>query len=256
VTSRTKWLAGTLMTLGVVSSLFIGGRVGVIAAVLCFTAGLGYLGSQFHFKIKAKQLPTSKQGQTLLEPDVEREEPTDILVTVKAAYAYSPDVGPDNGDSANRKLDLDVFLHAWLVSESETALGVKNCQLKITTSQGSIEAERISGDLDRWCLDTDKEESDMWDTHFERVRERLVELNTSAALETGAPREGWLHFRVRSITSAECNSATMELVVEDSLSVANVGPVTCTRYLSGKEERNELGDPPNISQLETQTTSG
>src|ERR1700740_3290947 len=98
VRSRTKWLAGTLMTLGVVSSLFIGGRVGVIAAALCFTAGLGYLGSQFHFKIKAKQLPTSKQGQTLLEPDVEREEPTDILVTVKAAYAYSPDVGPDNGD--------------------------------------------------------------------------------------------------------------------------------------------------------------
>jgi hypothetical protein len=251
VTSRTKWLAGTLMTLGVVSSLFIGGRAGVIGAVLSFTAGLGYLGSQFHLKIKAKQVPASKQVQTLLEADVEGDkEPTDILVTVKAAYGYSPDVGLDSGNSADRKLDLDVFLHAWLVSEAETALGVKNCQLKITTSQGSIDAARISGDLERWCLDTDKEESDMWDTHFERVRERLVELNTSGALETGAPREGWLHFRVRNISPAEYNSAAMELVVEDSLSVANLSAVTCTRYLSGKVEGNELGDPPHISPLE------
>jgi hypothetical protein len=258
VTSRTKWLAGTLMTLGVVSSLFIGGRVGVIGAALSFTAGLGYLGSQFHLKIKAKQMPTSKQVQTLLEADVRKadKEPTEVLVTVKAAHAYSPDAMADNGESPNRKLDLDVFIHAWLVSEAEDTVVIKNCELKIAASDGSISAERIAGDLGGWCLDTDREESDMWDTHIERVREHLVELNASVPLETGQPREGWLHFRVRNISPAEYTSAAMELVVEDSLSVANVGSVTCTRYLSGKEERNELGDPPHISQLEKQTASG
>ena len=104
-------------------------------------------------------------------------------------------------------------------------------------------------------LDTDKEESDMWDTHFERVREQLAELNTSAALETGAPREGWLHFRVRNITPAEYSKDAMELVVEDSLCEANVGAVPCTRYLSGNVERNELGDPPHVSPLEKGTAS-
>ena len=44
-----------------------------------------------------------------------------------AAHPYSP-----NADSSSPKLDIDVFIHAWLVSETETPAGIKDCQLKIT----------------------------------------------------------------------------------------------------------------------------
>ena len=82
-----------------------------------------------------------------------------------------------------------------------------------------------------------------------------MELNTNGPLEAGAPREGWLHFRVRNINPAQYNSAGMELAVEDSLGAANVVAVTGTRYLSGKAERNELGDPPHVTLFEKQAAS-
>jgi hypothetical protein len=93
----------------------------------------------------------------------------------------------------------------------------------------------------------DKEETDMWDTHIERVRELLHELDTGKALQWGAPREVWLQFLVRNITPADYKTGPMEFSVEDPLSLTSVDMVNCPRHLSGKVERNELGDPPHIS---------
>ena len=239
--SKAQWFAHSIVWLAVASGLFIGGRAGLVVAGLCFTVGVGLLGTSFGHIIKRNHTQPSK----VVAPQA-----TEVVVGIKGIHAYS-----QNGenlreleDSNQPNSELDLFLHVWLVSETETDLGIKDCQLKIKAADGSVRsAERIHGDLHNWHIDMDKEETDLWDTHIERVRESLHELDTGQALRCGAPREGWLHFVVRNITPGDYKTGPMEFSVEDSLAVASVGMVNCSRYLSGKVERNELGDPPHIS---------
>ena len=245
--SRAKWFACTLITLAVIAGFFIGGLTGVIGAVICFGLGAWYLGSRSKLQIK----PAQQEVQPILaQPLATPKQPTEVLVTVKEIHAYSPSAIGDVDLAQHRKVDFEVFVRAWLVSETETPVQIKDAQLQIRNLQGLISAERIAGDLDKWYLDYDKEESDMWDTHVERVRERLVELNTTGALECGMTREGWLHFRVWSISPSEYQSAEVELCIEDSSSGRHVGSVNTTRYLSGQAQACELGDPPHITPLE------
>src|ERR1700751_1532962 len=58
VRSRTKWLAGTLMTLGVVSSLFIGGRVGGIGAGALLYCWL---------RVSGLAIPLQNQGEAVAD---------------------------------------------------------------------------------------------------------------------------------------------------------------------------------------------
>ena len=247
--SRAKWFACTLVTLAVIAFLFIGGPIGVFGAITSFSLGVWYLASRSKFTIK----PGETEKDPLLELDHPVPEPkgssSEILVTVKEVHAYSPGTVGEVGLVKDSKLELEIFIRVWLVSETETATRVQDVQLQIRHRQGAITVERIAGDLENWFLDYDKEESDMWDTHFERVRERLVELNTTKLIECGVPREGWLHFRLRNISASEYRAAEMELCIEDSSSLKHIGIVNTTRYLSGQAQKCELGDPPHISPL-------
>jgi hypothetical protein len=247
--SRAKWFACTLITLAVIAGFFIGGLTGVIGAIICFGLGAWYLGSRSKLKIKIKTDHQEVQP-ILAQPPATPKQPTEVLVTVKEIHAYSPSAIGHVDLAKDQKVDFEVFVHAWLVSETETPVQIKDAQLQIRNSQGPISAERIAGDLEKWYLDYDKEESDMWDTHVERVRERLAELNTTGALECGMTREGWLHFRVRAISPSEYQSAEVELYIEDSSSGRHVGSVNTTRYLSGQAQACDLGDPPHITPLE------
>ena len=241
VISKAKWFAHSIVWLAVASGFFIGGRAGVAVSVLSFTVGLGLLGTH---------LTISRRGNHAQQAPPVSKQATEVLVIVKEAHAYNGSgQNPESvTDSKQANSELDVFLRVWLVSESETEVAIKSCQLKIAASGGQTRTEEPTlGNLENWHIDTDKEETDLWDTHIERVREPLEELNTSGALECGAPREGWLHFRFRDVTPSDYKAASMELLVEDTLSVTNVATVDCPRYLSGKVERNELGDPPHIS---------
>jgi hypothetical protein len=245
--SRAKWFACTLVTLAVVACFFIGGSIGVLGAVASFGLGVWYLASRSKFTIK----PAEEETLPLLDHPVSApKRSTEILVTIKEVHAYSPSTIGEVGLMKDCKLDLEVFIRVWLVSETETPMQIQDVELQIRNPEGTTMAEGISGDLESWFLDYDKEESDMWDTHFERVRERLVELNMRKLIECGVPREGWLHFRVRNISASEYQAAEMELCIDDSSSLSHVGAVNTTRYLSGQVQKCELGDPPHISPLQ------
>jgi len=247
VLSRVKWLASTIITLAVIAGFFIGGLFGVIGAITCFGLGSWYIASRAKFTIRRDQT----ERQPLLDqsqPAPERS--SELLVMVKEVHAYSPSAIGSAVPSNNSKTDFELFIHVWLVSQTEMAKQIKDAQLRIRDSPAPISAERIVGDLDKWYLDSDKEKSDMWDTYFERVRERLVELNMAKLIECGVPVEGWLHFRVRNISPSEYTAARMELCIDESSSVTHVGIVNSTRYLSGQARVCALGDPPHISPLE------
>src|SRR5262249_11422570 len=90
-------------------------------------------------------------------------------------------------------------------------------------------------DHQKWRLGKEREDWDMWNTSdVHSVRESIPELNTSEPLRVGVRREGWLHFRLLNITPEQFKTASMEVLIEDSLSHKHVAAVTCARHLPRK----------------------
>jgi hypothetical protein len=48
----------------------------------------------------------------------------------------------------------------------------------------------ICGDLEKWHLGKEREESDLWDTHVKLAREQLTELSKAELLTIRVPRQG------------------------------------------------------------------
>jgi hypothetical protein len=153
-------------------------------------------------------------------------EETRIFLMVRDAHARAL---PENN------FDFDVFLHVWLASETEFDVAISDLQLTLTATDGSARSgERISGDLEKWHLGTEREESDMWDTYVHASCERVPELNTAEPLHVGIPREGWLHFRLQNITPEEFKTQPMGLTLVDAFSHVHLALVSCPRHLPGK----------------------
>jgi hypothetical protein len=82
--------------------------------------------------------------------------------------------------------DFDVFLNVWLTSQTEFDLAIKEIQLTISAAGSSARfADRISGDLDKWHLGKEREQTDMWDTYVETA------LRECAGAKYRRTTEGW-----------------------------------------------------------------
>ena len=76
-------------------------------------------------------------------------------------------------------------------------------------------------EFDNWQLGDggdNEEESDWPAVTIRKAPAGLPELDTAAPLECGAPREGWLHFRIRNTTPSELRDGSLEFSVEDFFS--------------------------------------
>jgi len=125
-------------------------------------------------------------------------------------------------------------------NKTQSARSVKACRLKITLPDGtSRSGERITGDLDKWRIDADREEWDLWDTYFTTEAKPIPEFGMAESLGPGDQREGWLHFLARNTNSPEIQTCSMEVAVEDSLAITHLGAVNCSRHVPGKVHLSE-----------------
>lgn len=123
-------------------------------------------------------------------------------------------------------LDFDVFIQCWLLLAAEMTLRITGLRLTLKGANGSIRVgERVKGDLKNWQIrggGGNEEESGWPAVPIQNEPAGLPELDTAAPLECGAPREGWLHFRIRNTTPSELRDASFEFSVEDFFSDIHV----------------------------------
>jgi hypothetical protein len=219
--SKPDRLAYGIMVSGIAVGVLLGGRAGWICGVIGVLAGSGLLA----WIITSSAKHGDSDGVGSVEA-YSAHEKTEVLVLVREAHARAL---PDNDSN------FDVFLSAWLTSQTEFDLAIRNCHLTVVLSDNSVRlGQWICGDLEKWHLGKEREESDLWDTHVKSAREQLTELNTAEPLKIGVPRQGWLHFHLRSITPEEFRTRPMELSIEDSLAHRHATSLNCPRHLPGK----------------------
>lgn len=138
-------------------------------------------------------------------------------------------------DPNQSDVEFEVFIYCWLVLGSELSLRIADLQLTLKGADGFTRVgERVSGDLKNWHLRRPQRVSEEEEDGNIRTAEvGLAELDTAEPLECGAPREGWLHFRVRNITPSELKKGSLELSVRDALSHTHTAVASRVRHLPG-----------------------
>jgi len=122
-------------------------------------------------------------------------------------------------DPNQTDLEFDVFIQCWLLLTSEMKLKITDLRLTLRGPLGLIRVgERVKGDLESWQLRAggrNEQESGWQVVPIRRTPAGILEMDTSAPLECGAPREGWLHFRLRNTSPSELKDGSLEFSVED-----------------------------------------
>jgi len=226
---KPKLIGIVVLAVGAALGFVAGGMGGLLFASCCLIVGLVLL-------VSSQAKGTLRDGKNAARSLGEKAR---ILFLVKEVHARAQRGGKFQEilDPNQTGLELELFLHCWLVNESELAVEiVEGPELKIAASNShGVPIERIRGDLGSWRLGRLNKEANSWDVVVIRAaQETVTELNTREPLECGVPREGWVHFRVRDLTPAEFRSAAMELTVRDALSNAHSGTANCPRHLPGR----------------------
>jgi hypothetical protein len=225
--SKPDRVAYGVIVLAIAAGCAVGGRAGIILGVVGGLLGSGLLVWLIVSSAKHEEAGETSPASDYSAPEAyAAHEETKIFLIVRDAHARAlPE--SDSG--------FDIFLNLWLASETEFDVAMSDFQLTLTASDGAARSgERISGDLEKWHLGKEREESDMWDTYVHASLERVPELNTAEALHVGIPREGWLHFRLQNITPEEFRTQPMGLTLIDAFSHVHLALVTCPRHLPGK----------------------
>jgi hypothetical protein len=218
-----------VLAVGSALGFVAGGTGGLLFASCCLIVGLVLLvSSQAKGTLRDEKNTARSLG-----------EKAKILFLVKEVHARAQRGGKFQEvlDPNQTGLELELFLHCWLVNESELAVQiVEGPELRITgMNHHGLSIERIRGDLGSWRLGRLNKEANSWDVVLIRAaQETVAELNTREPLACGVPREGWVHFRVRDLTPAEFGAAAMELTVRDALSNTYSGAANCPRHLPGR----------------------
>ena len=228
--ARPELLGIGALSVGAALGFIMGGPGGLVLAALCLIVGLVLL-------VSADARGTKAVGVQATRPAHQK---TQVLLLVKDVHARPQRAGKfqEIQDPNQADLEFELFLHCWLVNETDLPLLriVEGPQLTLTKpSAPPVIAERIHGDLENWRLGKLNREPDLWDAFVLRAaQEDVSELNTDDPLECGVAREGWLHFRVRNLTPAEFRAASMEISVKDSLSNNHVCTAAGHRHLPGR----------------------
>ena len=226
---KPKLIGIVVLAVGAALGFVAGGPAGLLFASCCLIVGLVLL-------VSSQAKGTLRGGKNAARPLGEKAK---ILFLVKEVHARAQRDGKFQEilDPNQTGLELELFLHCWLVNESELAVQiVEGPELRITgLNSHGLSIECVRGDLGSWRLGRLNKEANSWDVVVIRAaQETVAELNTREPLECGVPRAGWVHFRVRGLTPAEFGSVAMELTVRDALSNTHSGAANCPRHLPGR----------------------
>jgi len=223
--SRLQLVGIGVLACGAISGFATGGAFGLVVASICLIVGLVMVVASEARGTKLRRGPLSSAKPTAR-----------MLVAIKDVHARPHQGGkfravhdPDQAD-----LELEVFLKCWLVNETDVPVTIESLQLELDASNGSkCIAARIS-DFQNWQIGALQEEWDEWDMRLRVAMEKVSELDTTAPLECGLAREGWLHFRLRNVTPSDFKSAPMQISLKDSLDQVHVAAANGIRHLPGR----------------------
>ena len=209
------------MAAGAVLGILLGGPFGLGLAAVCLVVGFG-----LWFTAEAKRVAGPV---TALKPR--------ILVLLKDVQVRPQRAGKfqEIEDPNETGLEFEIFVHCWLVSESDVPVAViEELQLSLQIGEASIRiADRVRGDLEKWRLGSLVQ--DEWDPDVVHTRqEQMPELSLEKQLDCGVPREGWLHFRFVDVTAHQLKNSELRLSIKDVFSNNHEGLATGpVRHLPG-----------------------
>jgi hypothetical protein len=255
--SKLRILGFGVIGLGAVSAYFHGGSGGLFFATVCVIVGLVLTVAS-----EARGL-VSKPGGAKANSTGQKQ--VEVVVLLKGeVHVYPQRDGKfqEIHDPNQTGMEFELFIYCWLVHGAELSVGIDDLYLTLIGADGSRRiAERVAGDLKDWHRrDLERasdEESDWSAAAIRPAPVGLGELDTRAPLECGAPREGWLHFRLRNASPSELKTGSLELTVWDSFSHVHTAVANRVRRLPGNvwpipasspsEPASKKDEPPGVA---------
>jgi hypothetical protein len=226
--SKPEWFGLALLGCGAVFGFLLGGAFGVAFACVCLVVGLLLF-------VASEALGTKRKSA---HPQTSSESHTHLLVLLKEVHARPHRAGKfqEITDPHQIGLEFEIFVHCWLVNDTDDRLGITTIRLTLTKPGGTpVLLERVCGDLENWKLGRLRDELDSWGVRYlQAAQEPMLELHWEDPLEGGSSREGWLHLRADGLTPAEMQMARLELEVLDSHMASHVGQVLGPHQIPGR----------------------
>jgi hypothetical protein len=226
--SKPEWCGLAVLLCGAVLGFLLGGTFGLALAGVCLVVG-------FVLLVASEALGTRRKAT---DAKTSSDSATHLLVMLKEVHArpqragkFQEITGPDQSG-----LEFEIFVHCWLVNDTDDRLGVTTIRLTLTKPDGRpVPLERVRGDLNGWKLGRLRDELDSWGVRYlQAAQESMSELRWEDPLEGGSSREGWLHLRAEGLTPAEMQNARLELEVIDSHMASHVGEVKGPHQIPGR----------------------
>jgi hypothetical protein len=215
--SRGGVLGLGLIGLGAVFAYFHETFTGLFFASVCLIVGLLAI-----VWSEVQGLVSKPRGASLNAAG--RKQPQMLVVVKGEVHVYPQRDGKfqEIQDPHQSDLEFEVFIYCWLLLAAEMTLRIADLQLTLKGPDGSTKVgERVTGDLKKWRLRErrgSEEESDWPEGIIRKAPAGLAELDATAPLACGGPREGWLHFRFRSTTPSELKNGSLEFSFRDFFS--------------------------------------
>jgi hypothetical protein len=224
--SKPGWVGLAVLGGGAALGVALGGTIGLAFAGVCLVVGLVLLVAKEALGTTHKPAAASPQAHTHL------------LVLLKEVHIRPQRDGKfqEINDPNQTSLEFEIFLHCWLVNDTDDRLGIAGIRVGLTRPSGTpMELKRVTADLDNWRLGRLRDELDSFGIRYlQAEQEALRELHIEEPLEAGATRQGWLHLRAEGITPAEMKNSKLELEVIDSHVRSHFGEVKGPHVLPGR----------------------
>lgn len=228
VMSKPEWLGMLALGCGAIFGFISGGALGYLLASACLVVGLVLMVASTALGIDRKPGASSSTDKSK----------THLLVLLKEVHARPQKSGKfqeiSSPDQAG--LQFEVFVHCWLVNDTDERLGIADTRLSMTKPDGTpVTLDRITGDMDSWRLGRLRDELDTWGVRYlQAAQESMPELRAQDPLEGGSTRQGWIHVRAEGITPAELKNANVELEVIDSHLQSHIGAAKGPHPIPGR----------------------
>jgi hypothetical protein len=226
--SRPEWIGLGVLGCGAVFGFLLGGAFGLALAGICLVVGLVLL-------VASEALGTKHKPA---DPQTPTPSNTHLIVQLKEVHARPQRAGKfqEITDPNQAGLQFEIFVHCWLVNDTDDRLGITAVRLTLAKPGGTpVLLECLSGNMQNWKLGRLRDELDSWGVRYlQAEQETMTELRTEEPLEGGSSRQGWLHVRAEGLTPNEIQNARLQLEVIDSHLASHVGELKGPHQIPGR----------------------
>jgi hypothetical protein len=218
-----------VLACGAVIGLIIGGPFGLALATVCLVVGLVLV------------VTTEAMGTRNKKPEIPtgaNQPKSQVLILVKEVHAR-PQLGgrfQEIRDPDQTDLQFEVFANCWLVNDTDEPLLLKGLRMWLRRGNGmDVSLKRTAGDLGGWRLGRLRDDVDTWGVRYiQAAQETMSELDLKEPVQGGVAREGWIHFRVQSVSPSELKKAPITVSVQDSRGRMHLGTAKGPHHVPGR----------------------